>query len=83
MLLLVAMLTRQGVVLTGFGIAAGLLLFVLAARFLRSFLYGVAATDPLTLVSASLLLVATAAFASWTPARRSSRLDPAEVLRAE
>ncbi len=79
----VAMLTRQGVVLTGFGIAAGLLLFVLAARFLRSFLYGVATTDPLTLVSASLLLVATAAFASWTPARRSSRLDPAEVLRAE
>jgi len=79
----VAMLTRQGVVLTGFGIVAGLLLFVVAARFLRSFLYGVAATDPVTLISASLLLVATAAFASWTPARRTSRLDPAEVLRAE
>jgi predicted permease len=79
----VAMLTRQGVVLTGFGIVAGLLLFVVAARFLRSFLYGVAATDPVTLIGASLLLVATATFASWTPARRSSRLDPAEVLRAE
>jgi ABC-type antimicrobial peptide transport system permease subunit len=79
----VTMLTRQGVVLTGFGIVAGLALFALVARFLRSFLYGVAATDPVTLVGASLLLVATAAFASWTPARRSSRLDPAEVLRAE
>jgi predicted permease len=79
----VAMLTRQGVILTAAGIGVGLLLFALLARFLRSLLYGVAATDPLTLVSASLLLIATAALASWTPARRTSRLDPADVLRAE
>jgi predicted permease len=79
----VAMLTRQGVMLTGVGIVAGLLLFTMVARFLRSLLYGVAASDPLTLAGASLLLILTAAFASWTPARRSARLDPAEVLRAE
>lgn len=79
----VAMLTRQGVALTGAGIAAGLLLFALVARFLRTLLFGVAPTDSLTLVSASLLLVAVAAVASWVPARRTSRLDPADVLRAE
>jgi ABC-type antimicrobial peptide transport system permease subunit len=77
------MLTRQGVVLTGFGIAGGLLLFALVARFLRTLLFGVAPTDVLTLASASVLLVAIAALASWIPARRTSRLDPADVLRAE
>jgi putative ABC transport system permease protein len=79
----VAMLTRQGVMLTGFGIVGGLLLFALVARFLRTLLYGVAPTDMLTLASASALLVTIAALASWIPARRTSRLDPADVLRAE
>ncbi|MGQ0649230.1 MAG: ABC transporter permease [Gemmatimonadaceae bacterium] len=78
-----AMLTRQGVVLTGFGIVGGLVLFALVARFLQSLLYGVAPTDVVTLVGASVLLIGTAALASWTPARRTSRLDPADVLRAE
>ena len=79
----VSMLTRQGVWLTASGIAAGLVLFMLVARFLRTLLFGVAPTDPLTLVGASMLLVAIAALASWIPARRTTRLDPAEVLRAE
>ncbi|MDQ3517338.1 MAG: ABC transporter permease [Gemmatimonadota bacterium] len=79
----VAMLTRQGVVLTGFGIAGGLVLFALGARFLRTMLFGVAPTDPVTLGVASVLLVVVATLASWIPARRTARLDPAEVLRAE
>jgi predicted permease len=79
----VRMLTRQGVTVTGFGIAGGLVLFVIAARALKSLLYGVASTDPVTLGGASLLLVAIAALASWLPARRTSRVDPADVLRAE
>ncbi len=79
----VAMLTKQGIVLTAFGIGGGLLLFALVARFLQTLLYGVAPTDVLTLFSASVLLVAIATLASWIPARRTSRLDPADVLRAE
>jgi len=79
----VSMLTRQGVLLTAAGIGAGLALFVVVARFLRTLLFGVATTDPLTLVGASLLLVAIAALASWIPARRTTRLDPADVLRAD
>ncbi|HSA55688.1 MAG TPA: ABC transporter permease [Gemmatimonadaceae bacterium] len=78
-----AMMTRQGLALTVLGIAGGLVLFALVARFLRAFLFGVAPTDPATLVAASLLLVGVAALASWIPARRASRVDPAETLRAE
>jgi putative ABC transport system permease protein len=55
----------------------------LVARFLRAFLFGVAPGDPLTLVGASVLLVAVAALASWIPARRASRVDPVEALRAD
>jgi predicted permease len=79
----VRMLTKQGVAVTGVGIASGLVLFVVVARALKSLLFGVASTDPVTLVSASLLLVGIAALASWLPARRTSRVDPADVLRAE
>ena len=79
----VRMLTKQGVAVTGLGIAGGLALFVAVARALRSLLFGVAAADPVTLAGASLLLVAIAALASWLPARRTSQVDPADVLRAE
>lgn len=79
----VAMLTRQGVVLTAIGIVGGLALFAVVARFLRALLFGVAPSDPVALVGAAALLVVVAALASWIPARRSAHLDPAIVLRAE
>ena len=79
----IRMLTTQGVAVTGAGIGVGLVLFVMMARALKSLLFGVASTDPVTLVSASLLLVAISALASWIPARRTARVDPADVLRAE
>jgi putative ABC transport system permease protein len=78
-----AMMTGQGLALTMAGIIGGLALFAVVARFLRTFLYGVAPGDPVTLAIASGLLITIAALASWIPARRASRIDPAEVLRAE
>jgi ABC-type antimicrobial peptide transport system permease subunit len=78
-----AMMTRQGLVLTAAGIAGGLVLFAVTAHFLRAFLYGVAPGDPVTLAVASALLAGIAALASWIPARRASRVDPADVLRSE
>ena len=78
-----AMFTRQGLVLTGIGVGGGLLLFMLLARFLRGLLFGVAPSDPLTLAGASLLLLLIATLASWIPARRASRVDPAGSLRSE
>ena len=71
-----------GLALTGGGIAAGLVLHALAAPLLRAFLFGVTAHDPPTLAGAALLLIATAAIASWLPARRAARVDPALALRA-
>jgi putative ABC transport system permease protein len=79
----VPMLTRQGVLLAGVGIGVGLVLFAAVTRFLRTLLFGVAPSDPLTLAVTSLILIAIAALASWIPARRTLRLDPVDVLRVD
>jgi predicted permease len=73
----------RGLVLVASGVAAGFVLYALAAPFLRAFLYGVTPSDPVTLVGVTLALVATASLASWFPARRAAHVDPAEALRAE
>jgi putative ABC transport system permease protein len=78
-----AMVTRQGLVLSGAGIVVGLSLIVVVARFLRSFLYEVAPTDPFTLAAATGILLVFALLASWIPARRAARVDPTEALRAD
>lgn len=78
-----AMMAKQGLGITLVGVAVGLLTFAVVARFLAAFLYGVAPADPLTLAAASVLLLGIAALASWLPARRASRVDPATTLRAE
>ncbi len=56
---------------------------LLASRALHSVLYGVQPADPLTFVVVSVLLAGTAVLASWIPALRASRADPAETLRQE
>jgi ABC-type antimicrobial peptide transport system permease subunit len=77
------MVTREGLLLTAAGIAAGLSLFFLVARFLRSLLYGVEPSDPVTLIAVTAVLVLIASLASWIPARRAARMDPMSALRAE
>jgi ABC-type antimicrobial peptide transport system permease subunit len=72
-----------GLGLIAAGVAGGWLLYGLAAPFLRGYLYGVAPTDPVTLGTATLALAVTASVASWIPARRAARVDPADALRAE
>ena len=78
-----AAMARYGIGLAGVGIGIGLALVALVARFLRAMLFGVTASDPLALGGAALLLVALALLASWLPARRAARIDPASALRAE
>jgi ABC-type antimicrobial peptide transport system permease subunit len=73
----------RGLKLIATGVTAGFVLYALAAPFLRAFLYGVTTSDPVTLVGVTLALVVTASLASWLPARRAARVDPADALRAE
>ncbi len=65
------------------GIGGGIVLALFATRLLKSLIWGVGATDPQTFLSVSLLLLLVAAVASFIPALRLTRLDPAETLREE
>jgi predicted permease len=71
----------HGVRLAVIGAAAGVLLALLGSRWVQSLLYGVKASDPLTLAAVAALMVAAAAGACWLPARHASRVDPATTLR--
>ena len=54
-----------------------------ASRLLTAVLFGVRPMDPVTYAAIIVTLGATAAAASFVPARRAARVDPAEALRAE
>lgn len=75
------LVVRQSLLLAGVGVAIGLVIAMATTRVLGSLLFGVSPTDPLVLMSATLVLVLIAALASYAPARRASRVDPAEVMR--
>jgi ABC-type lipoprotein release transport system permease subunit len=49
---------------------------------MRTLLFDVSPTDPLTLGAVAMLLLAIAVAAAWVPARRAARVDPVEALRA-
>ena len=74
---------REGIVLALAGIAIGLAGAFLAARALSSFLFGVAATDPVTFTGVALLMLLVATLASYIPSRRALRVDPVVALRTE
>jgi putative ABC transport system permease protein len=65
------------------GLIIGLFSSFLLTRVMRSFLFGITATDPLTFAANTLLLCAVALLACWLPAHRATKLDPMEALRYE
>lgn len=77
------LVATRGLALTASGIIVGFVLYAMTAPFLGAFLYEVKPTDPMTLAAVTLLLVGTAGLASWLPARRAARVDPAQALRGE
>jgi predicted permease len=80
------MVIGQGLRLAVTGIAVGVVAALLLARMVSIFsslLYGVRASDPLTIVTVSAILAAVAALACYLPARRAASIEPMHALRAE
>jgi putative ABC transport system permease protein len=65
------------------GIAAGTIAALASARVMETLVFGVSASDPLTLAAVAAILALVALIASLLPAYRALRLDPVKVLRAE
>ena len=80
---LLGLILRQGLTLTGAGLAGGLLISALTTRVLESMLYGTRRADPLILLSIPTLLLGLTLLAAWRPARRAAMVDPAQVLRSD
>ena len=80
---LVWLIVKQGLQLTLIGVALGTPLALLAGKVMSAGLYQVSAFDPIVLIVVPLLLLAVAFVASWIPARRATRINPVQALRAE
>lgn len=73
----------EGFRLIASGIGAGLVAAIALSRVLRTFLFGVEPTDPLTLIGVGVLFAIVALLACWAPTQRAATVDPLEALRYE
>jgi ABC-type antimicrobial peptide transport system permease subunit len=74
---------RHGLLLTGAGIAVGIGIALALTRAMSALLFGVSPMDPMTYVAVAVSLTTVALLATYLPARRASRVDPAVALRAD
>jgi ABC-type antimicrobial peptide transport system permease subunit len=77
------MFVRSALVLTGIGVVIGVCAAAGLMQLMKSLLFGISPLDPFTYIAIPLVLVASAALASYLPARRAASVDPVEALRAE
>jgi putative ABC transport system permease protein len=80
---ILALVFRQGMTLTGLGVAIGLAGAVAATQAIVAMLFGVSRLDPVTYLGVIALMAGAAAIACGVPAWRAARVDPASTLRAE
>jgi putative ABC transport system permease protein len=77
------MILADGLALASAGTLVGLLVSAACMRLMRSMLYGVSDTDPLTYAAVAIFLTAVALLACYVPARRATKVDPMVALRYE
>jgi putative ABC transport system permease protein len=79
---IIGLVVREGLVITAAGLTVGMIVSALLARSMSAFLFGIVPHDTATFVAVPVVLLAVAALACAMPARRASRLDPLQVLKA-
>ena len=80
---LLSLVVGQGLLLSGIGVAVGLVFAPVLTWFARELLFRVSAFDPVSFTAVAVVLLAVAALASYLPARRAMRVDPVVALRGE
>ncbi len=78
-----AAVVLRGVRYAAIGVGVGLAGALAVTRVMRTLLFGVSATDPVTFVGLAVLLILIAALASYLPARQASTINPMEAMRAD
>ena len=77
------MTVKEGLKLVGAGVLLGVAAAFILTRVMATLLYGISATDPITFVGISVVLLAVAILASYIPALRATKVDPIVALRAQ
>ena len=80
---IVRLVVREGMMLPLLGLGAGVAAALAATRLMRASLYGITPTDPLVFATSVVVLVVVSAAACLVPARRATRVNPMDALRAE
>ena len=77
------LIVGHGLVLAGTGVVIGLVIAPLGTQFGRALFYNVNPFDPVTFASVAIFLLIVSVLASYIPARRATRVNPVEALRAD